>query len=76
MEQEVFPMASKSVLLGLVAILVAGCGSGPREADSRSRAIASDIEATHQTSPSVITRGQRARNEPYGALPWQVESRH
>jgi hypothetical protein len=69
-------MASKAVLVALVALLVADCGSGPREVASRSRAIASDIDATHLTSPSVITRGQRSRGEPYDALPWQIEGGH
>ena len=65
-------MKLTAVLLALAAMAVAGCGS-TREFDvSQSRAIASDIEATHQTNPTVITRGQRQRNEPDNGLPWQM----
>jgi uncharacterized lipoprotein YajG len=68
-------MQLKAVLLALTAMALAGCGAARRDVDtSPSRAIASDIEATHQTSPSVITRGQRARNEPATGLPWQSDS--
>jgi hypothetical protein len=69
-------MKWKAVLLAFAAMAVAGCGSARRSAIDTppSRAIASDIEATHQTSPSVITRGQRARDEPVTGLPWQPES--
>ena len=68
-------MQLKAVLLALTAMAVAGCGLAHRDVDSQqSRAIASDIEATHQTSPSAITRGQRARDEPATGLPWQSES--
>jgi uncharacterized lipoprotein len=65
-------MKLKAVLLALAAIATAGCSS-TREFDvSQSNAITSDIEATHQTSPSMITRGQRPRDEPDNGLPWQV----
>ena len=65
-------MKLKAVLLALPAIALAGCSS-TREFDvSQSSAITSDIEATHQTSPSVITRGQRPRDEPDNGLPWQL----
>jgi hypothetical protein len=65
-------MKLEAALLALAAMAAAGC-SPTREFDvSQSRAIASDIEATHQTSPSVITRGQRQRSEPDNGLPWQV----
>ena len=70
--EEDLQMKWKAVLFALAATALAGCGS-TREFDvSQSRAIASDIEATHQTSPSVITRGQRQRNEPDNGLPWQM----
>jgi hypothetical protein len=73
--QEEFQMKLKAALLALTSMAVAGCGSARRDVDTQpSRAIASDIEATHQTSPSVITRGQRARDEPATGLPWQSES--
>jgi len=70
-------MQLKDVLLALVAMAAAaGCELGSRDLDTPpSRGISSDIDATHQTSPSV-TRGQRARDEPYDALPWQLEGRH
>ena len=65
-------MKLTAVLLALAAMALAGCSS-TREFDvSQSNAITSDIEATHQTSPSVITRGQRPRDEPDNGLPWQV----
>ena len=65
-------MKLNAVLLALAATAVAGCSS-TREFDvSQSRAISSDIEATHMTNPSVITRGQRLRDEPDHGLPWQV----
>lgn len=65
-------MKLKAVLLALAAMALAGCSS-TREFDvSQSRAISSDIEATHQTNPSVITRGQRQRSEPDNGLPWQA----
>ena len=69
-------MKLKAALLALAAMAAtAGCSS-TREFDvSQSRAIASDIEATHLTSPSVITRGQRLRDEPDNGLPWQVGGR-
>ena len=72
-------MQWKAVLLALVAVTAAGCGRGrgPRDVDTPpSRGIASDIDATHQTSPSAITRGERARDEPNEALPWQPDGRH
>jgi hypothetical protein len=73
--QEDFQMKWKAALLALTAMAVAGCSS-TREFDvSQSRAITSDIEATHQTSPSVITHGQRQRDEPDNGLPWQVDGR-
>jgi hypothetical protein len=70
-------MPWKAVLLAVVATAaVAACGLGSSDADSPpSRGISSDIDATHQTSPSVL-RGQRARDEPEDALPWQLEGRH
>ncbi|HEX9488861.1 MAG TPA: hypothetical protein VF930_01165 [Stellaceae bacterium] len=69
-------MQWKAVLLALAAMAAAGCGLGSRALDTPpSRGISSDIEATHQTSPTV-THGQRARDEPYDALPWQLEGRH
>jgi hypothetical protein len=72
--QEELQMKLKAVLLALTAMAVAGCGSARRDVDTPpSRAIASDIEATHQTSPSMITRGQRSRDEPATGLPWQSE---
>jgi len=65
-------MKWKAVLLALTAMALGGCSS-TREFDvSQSNAITSDIEATHQTSPSMITRGQRPRDEPDNGLPWQV----
>ncbi len=70
-------MQLKAVLLALVAMAAAGCELGSRDLDTPpSRGISSDIDATHQTSPSVITHGERARDEPYDALPWQLEGRH
>jgi hypothetical protein len=72
MPKEELPMQLKVALLALSAMTVAGCSSNLRSVDTPpSRAIASDIEATHQTSPSAITRGERARDEPNGGLPWQ-----
>lgn len=65
-------MKLKAALFALLATAMAGCSS--RDIDTPpSRAIASDIEATHQTSPSVITRGQRSRDEPDNGLPWQFQ---
>jgi Na+/alanine symporter len=70
--EEDFQMKWKAVLFALAAMAPAGCSS-TREFDvSQSNAITSDIEATHQTSPSVITRGQRLRDEPDNGLPWQL----
>ena len=75
--EEELPMQLKAVLLALVAMAAAGCGIGARDVDTPpSRGISSDIDATHQTSPNVITRGERARDEPFDALPWQLEGRH
>ena len=65
-------MKLKAVLLALAAMALAGCSSTRQFDVSQSRAIASDIEATHLTSPSVITRGQRLRDEPDNGLPCQV----
>ena len=69
-------MKLEAALLALAAMAVAGCNSARRsDIDTPpSRAIASDIEATHLTTPSVITRGQRPRNEPATGLPWQSDS--
>ena len=70
-------MQLKVVLPALVAMAAAGCELGSRDLDTPpSRGISSDIDATHQTSPSVITHGERARDEPYDALPWLLEGRH
>ena len=69
-------MQLKVVLLALVAMAAAGCELGSRDLDTPpSRGISSDIDATHQTSPSAM-HGQRARDEPYDALPWLLEGRH
>ncbi len=69
-------MQLKAVLLALVAMAAAGCELGSRDLDTPpSRGISSDIDATHQTSPSAM-HGQRARDEPYDALPWLLEGRH
>ena len=70
-------MQWKAVLLALIAMAAVGCELGSRDLDTPpSRGISSDIDATHQTSPNVLTRGERARDEPYDALPWQLEGRH
>jgi hypothetical protein len=69
-------MQWKAVLLALIAMAAIGCAPASGVVDTPpSRGISSDIDATHQTSPSV-THGQRARDEPYDALPWQLEGRH
>jgi len=69
-------MQLKVVLPALVAMAAAGCELGSRDLDTPpSRGISSDIDATHQTSPSAM-HGQRARDEPYDALPWLLEGRH
>ena len=66
-------MKLKAALLALAAMAVAGGCSSTREVDvSQSNAIDSDIEATHLTNPSVITHGQRQRDEPNSGLPWQA----
>jgi len=69
-------MQLKVVLPALVAMAAAGCELGSRDLDTPpSRGISSDIDATHQTSPNAM-HGQRARDEPYDALPWLLEGRH
>jgi hypothetical protein len=76
MGQEEFPMQWKAAFFASFAMALAGCSFGARDVDtSPSRAIASDMAATQQSSPSAI-RGQRARDEPYDATPWEIEGRH
>jgi hypothetical protein len=68
-------MEARVVIFAVAASAVAaGCAVGSSDIDTPpQRAITSDIDATHQTSPSVITRGQRERDEPYDAQPWQLD---
>ncbi len=63
--REEFRIQWKAVLLALAVMAAAGCGLGSRNVDTPpSRGISS---AMH---------GQRARDEPYDALPWLLEGRH
>ncbi len=57
----------------VLATAMGGCGDGARNADyPPSRGISADIEASHQTNPSIM-RGLRPRSEPYDCFPWQLE---
>ncbi len=56
----------------VLATITSGC-AGARHIDiPPSRGISADIEASHQTTPSVM-RGLRPRSEPYGIFPWRLE---
>ena len=68
-------MQLKAAFFASLAMALAGCSLGTREVDtSPSRAIASDMAATQQSSPTAI-RGQRARDEPSDVMPWEIEGR-
>jgi hypothetical protein len=67
----------ESLLLAAVALLVAGCTGGAREADySEERGISADIDATHRTDPQLLMHGQIEHDEPYDAFPWRLDERH
>jgi hypothetical protein len=69
-------MQLKAAVFALLAMALAGCSVGARDVDtSPSLAIASDMAASQQSSPNA-TRGQRSRDEPYDAVPWEIQGRH
>ena len=66
---------------GFLAVIgsavIAGCAIGARDVDYRpERGISADIDATHQTSPRLLQRGQIQHDAPNDAFPWQFEDRH
>jgi hypothetical protein len=64
-------------LLAAAFIGLAACALGARDVDySRDRGISDDISATHERGPTPIQPGGARRDEPVGALPWQLDERH
>ena len=69
-------MQGKGVFLA-AALAIAACGDGARDVDyPPSRGISADIDAAHQINSPAINRGDRLRDEPYDAFPWQLDERH
>ena len=59
------------------ALALAACGGGARDVDYRpSRAISSDIAATHATGSTALMKGRTLDVEPLGDMPWVTGQRH
>lgn len=70
-------MQGTSVFLAVAALALGACGTSARNVDyPPSRGISADIEAAHQLNSPIIKRGDRLRDEPYDAFPWQLDERH
>jgi hypothetical protein len=51
---------------------LAACSGG--DADySPQRAISEDIDATYDSGPTSLNRGEDPRDEPEGAFPWRIK---
>jgi hypothetical protein len=64
-------------MLAVAALTLQACGSGARDIEySQNRAISGDIGATFNKGPSSTSPGIQQRDEPLGAIPWQMNESH
>jgi hypothetical protein len=71
-------MQRRGSFLAVIGVtVIAGCATGAGDVDkSPERGISADIDASHQTSPQLLQRGQIEHDEPGDAFPWQFDERH
>jgi hypothetical protein len=70
-------MRHSAFIVAAALLAAAGCSQGARDVEyTPARAISADIDASRQIGPTPRTRGQMLRDEPYDALPWELDRGH